>query len=559
MGITINVSPEIAPAIASAYQNPSRVFMEYIDNSLDSAAPLFDDKAQKYSRLVQITVSIDSKNKTVTFEDNCLGMDESNLLRIVQNIGKSSKKNDFLTNGQFGFGIHSYLACAENMEVTTSSYESNKPLRIKIDRSQYTAGGTIDDLVTLFKNPFPEESGTTVKLSNFDAKWWKDVSLEVLQAEVERHFEQLLVSENLDIKIYFDNSEIICKHFNYNDYEGYLVDYDITEIEKGNKKYQLASPLKVYLKVTDDIISDKRPIFMSKGRRIEEIQAIKSFRTISVYKTGLWRHDNLTGYIEVGDLLDPIISRDDFKRNKNRSLVYEAIKQIEPDIHEKLQAINKRSEDANLSKLEAALNPILAKLARQDNLRFREILQPGGGEDGVIMGGAGLEDIGSISDGGNSSGGKAESNGQADKTSIAETDDEAELNGRHRKSGGFNIEFASNEQKKSDGTFVRSLYIEGSAIVIFKNHPDFERRLKRTNQGEVKLTDRLLSYLASEISIHYKDKFFAKHGKQPEVQKIINSRKELFTEIFEFQYILEEALQPLAGKNINTLEDMIEE
>ena len=72
----------------------------------------------------------------------------------------------------------------------------------------------------------------------------------------------------------------------------------------------------------------------------------------------------------------------------------------------------------------------------------------------------------------------------------------------------------------------------------------------------MKITERLVSYLASEIAIQYKDKFFAVRGKQPEVQAIMNQRKDLFVDIVSFSYQFESTLQPFVGKNLLTLESV---
>ncbi|MBE8232139.1 MAG: hypothetical protein HAW67_00275 [Endozoicomonadaceae bacterium] len=558
MSINIRVSPGILPSIASSYQDPSRVFMEYIDNSLDSASKLLDDNENKYSRKIKIQVLIDSKNKTVTFIDNCLGMDEDNLIKIVADVGNSSKKNDFLTNGQFGFGIHSYLACAEEMEVQTLSEDSDSQLSINVKRSQYTNEGTIDDLVKLFKNDFPSQSGTIVKLSKFDKKWWKDVSPVILQAEVERHFEQLLTNDNLEIKIISNNEEILCQAFDYDAYAGILINRQLDEVKIKDYQYKLPRPIKVYLKVTDDIIISKRPIFMSKGRRIEEVLALKSFRNKSIHKTGLWGHQNLTGYIEVWDLISPEISRDDFVRSSSRQAIYAMILELEEEIYDKLREINKSAEDASFNKLEDALNSIVEKLAREDNLKLKEMLQLSGDDVHLEDGDSSALEKGNQSDEGIGSGVKStNSTGGGNATVAATTIDETGHKGRYKKSSGMEIKFLTIEPKNSDGTYARSSCPSGDTIFIYKNHKDFKDRLKRTNQGEPKLTDRLLSYLASEISIYYKDQFFAKHGKQPEIQRITNSRKELFANIFDFQYTFEEALQSFSGKNLNTLEDIM--
>ncbi len=72
----------------------------------------------------------------------------------------------------------------------------------------------------------------------------------------------------------------------------------------------------------------------------------------------------------------------------------------------------------------------------------------------------------------------------------------------------------------------------------------------------MKITERLVSYLASEIAIHYKDKFFAVRGKQPEVQAILGQRKDSFINLIEFSYQFEKMLQPFVGKSLLTLESV---
>jgi hypothetical protein len=463
---------------------------------------------------------------------------------------------DFITNGQFGFGIHAYAACADKMEVTTLTLASDVAYKIKVDREAYTEDGEISNLIEIPRSKIPFKSGTVVKLYDFDSDWWKEISPKELKDEIKKHFEQLLARDQLEIKIAYGREEEICQPFNYDSFLGTKIEREIYEIENRGVKKTLQSPIKIYLKITDDIIPNKRPIFVNKGRRIEEVQAIKSFRNKSKYRTGLWGHNNLTGYIEVVGLVSPTLPRDDFERSANRLMIYEEILKIEDEVHEVLQEINKRSESANMNKLEDLLSSVLSKLARQDYLRFRTQISLGTDIN--------LEEFENsdlvLKDKKKSDHPNPEPNPdpivdpKTEETPVVETQDDSDLKGKERKKSGFNIEFSDREQRKADGTLIRSDYIEGGAIIIYKSHPDFQERVKRTYQGEMKLTERLVSYLAAEIAIQYKDKFFAVKGKQPEVQAIMNHRKDLFTDIVEFTYQLEQMLQPLVGKNLLTLE-----
>lgn len=562
MSRKVKVSPRIVSNIARTYQSTSRIFMEYVDNSLDSAEKIFEDNGRKYPDKISINVRIDSKNKTVIFEDNCLGMDLGNLIRIIENIGDSNKKSDFITNGQFGFGIHAYAACAEQLEVTSLRENAENAWRINIDREAYTEDGEIPDEIIISRSNFPFISGTVVKISDFDNNWWKEVNPEIIAGEVERHFEQLLARENLEIKIYWDDEEMICKTFDYDEHLGNKIEKELKELEikkhsrstvNGDitSKLPINMPVKISLKITEYVIPDKRPIFTNKGRRIEEVQNIKSFRNKSKYKTSIWGHNNLTGYIEVAGLLEPTLPRDDFQKSRNRDMVYEEILKIEDEINETLKQINKQTEDASMSKFEDLLSKTLAKLAFTDRLRFRN--EYVSGNDIGLKKDEGSNSILNIKKGGGN--GKTETETSAtEKIPVIETDDDAEESGKEKKRSGFRIKFKEREAKKADGTLIRSEFIEGDSINIYKNHPDFSQRIKRKRQGEMIISDRLISYIATEIAIHYKDKFYSTRGKQPEVQAVLNERKELFADMTSFIYLYEEALQPYVGFNLNTLE-----
>lgn len=549
MSIKVKVSPTIVTNIARLYESTSRIFMEYIDNSLDSAEKLYEANKNVYPYKIQITVKIDPASKTVTFEDNCIGMDLANLLRVVENIGDSNKKADFVTNGQFGFGIHAYTACANKLEVTTLRLDSPSAIKIIVDRSAYTEDGEIPDPTLVNKHKLPVQSGTIVKLSEFDKDWWKDVSPDDLKKEIERHFEQLLGRDELEIRVVYGDQEEVCSAFNYDDFLGIKIEKEISEFTWHSMTNKFPYPLKISLKITEDIIPDKRPIFFNKGRRIEEVQQIKSFRNKSDYKTGLWGHNNLTGYIEVNGLLAPKISRDDFEQTAKRQMVYDAILELEDEIHEALQEINKRSEDANMSKLEDLLSQVLSRLARQDYMRFRTEI--GKGSDFNLLE---VDDSDLTAKTGKHHSGKKKIKKTGTAVPVITTDDESDIKGGESKKSGFNIEFSDSEQKMADGTLLRSNFIEGGAIVIYKSHPDFQGRVKRTYQGELKITERLISYLASEIAIQYKDKFFAMRQKQPEVQALLNSRKDSFINLIDFSYNFESMLQTYVGKNLLTLE-----
>ena len=129
--ITIDISPRIVLSNASLYNDVNRVFMEYIDNSIDSAETLFTNDSS-YERDIRIKVNfegVDTNTKQLTITDNCLGMDNDGLLHVIQDIGNSDKKSQPWTNGQFGYGVYSFLAICKDIEII-SKVESQQPRKI---------------------------------------------------------------------------------------------------------------------------------------------------------------------------------------------------------------------------------------------------------------------------------------------------------------------------------------------------------------------------------------------------------------------------------------------
>ena len=77
MPIKLHISPRLVKSVSSLYNDPNRIFMEYIDNSLDSAGHWFSDESVGYTRPIEITLKIEGKNKKdgrVTIADNCFGI-----------------------------------------------------------------------------------------------------------------------------------------------------------------------------------------------------------------------------------------------------------------------------------------------------------------------------------------------------------------------------------------------------------------------------------------------------------------------------------------------------
>ena len=567
MSIALHISPRIIPSIATLYNDVKRIFMEYIDNSIDSAEQLYDKEKICYSKPIEITLKIEGDNYNngkVTILDNCFGI--TNFTKVVQSIGNSDKKADFTTNGQFGYGIYSFMASCSKLEITSKTKKENA-LYIPIEKEQFDKDKQED---VFFPNPktvkeYEYETGTKICLSHFNKHSWKQIDAQELENEIERHFELLLTRKNLTIKIIrggnllLDTEEFVCKPFDYGQYEGEIWEDYLKELSfvKGRKsphqvKLIIPKPIHIFIKVTKGKEINKRPVFICKGRRISEVKDIRSFK--SVHKSELWDHPNVTGYIDLLDFLEPTIARNDFTHSEKSRALFNKLIEIEPLILDVVKDVNKTSEERHYQELEDRLNQALSKLARLDAMNYRtdilrgnEINLEKGGEgrssekSGEGGGGGGATDTGPGSTPGGDSGG--------DSASYIENPfDDTEYKGKEKKKSGFNVRIDEREPDidlTTDKPMRSNLY--GSEIRIFKQHPDFQERVEVSRRGETRITQRLITYLAGEITVHYKDKFHTKQKEQPEYNK------NMFTDLVGFIYQFEEMLKDLSGKNLSDL------
>ena len=68
-------------------------------------------------------ISIDIHKDKIVIKDNAFGMNESTTQKNFAEIGVSEKKTDFITNGEKGFGIYSFLAWCDNLSFSTKTEE----------------------------------------------------------------------------------------------------------------------------------------------------------------------------------------------------------------------------------------------------------------------------------------------------------------------------------------------------------------------------------------------------------------------------------------------------
>jgi len=540
--------------IARLYQSVTRILMEYVDNSLDDAEEVFRANGERYPEPVNIRVRINKKSKQVAVMDNCRGMKRRDLLRIVTDIADSNKKAQPWTHGEFGFGVHSFRACCRDIEIITK-HADDETYTISINRETRS----IPDEKML--HSFPQyDTGTVVILKNFDADWWKEVSPESIKEEIEKHFDRLLARENLFLTVDTGAQPVNCAAFDYDAVPGELLTRRITSLGgKARDSLFLYRPIEIYLKVAEKPFTGRNPVFFDQGRRIDEIQSIKSYRTKSKYRTGLWGHPHLLGYVELSGVLKPVISRDDFQRGEARTEFYRIMVEMEDEIREMVNRRDRAAEEAGFGTLEGMLSKLMAKLAREDTLSFRKSYLAGGDVP--------LEDVTEshmlLAEGNPEESHEGEGKGEGEPSKLTPVDEEGDgsKTGRERRKPGFDLKFSPLPldliTDDATGEPMRSSFADGT-IVVYMEHPDFQERIERTRSGRIKLGSRLATYISSIIATYYKDSYYEKYKFQPDVRLKLDSRVDMFDDHLGFTCRFEEMLQGFVGTDICSLEPIQE-
>lgn len=459
--IDLNISDPVLllNEIARRYETTERILMEYVDNALDDAAYLYRDNQGAYPYPIAIDVALDEAKRTITVRDNCRGMTRETLQRVVQNVGESEKRGVTWVNGRFGFGIHAFRAAAESIAFQTKNGQGSH-FALELRREQHHG---IKEARRL-DAPFPADTGTgtIVTLGGFQSEWLQGVSVASIRAEIENHFERILARPNLRITVAAAGGpRQQCRPFSYDAAPGPVIRRRLKITYKDT-----AYPVEVYLKVGTDK-KRRRPVsFFARERRIGAVSDVKSFMRKSVQKTGVWRHPNLLGYIEVGDLVEPILNRDDFVRTRRRTLLYEAILPIESEVKEMLAQVNRKAEKESFSRWETAVAAALS---------------------GAL----------------------------ADATAPLTPNVAAP-----------HIQFTGEMPAPRDGG---RIYRQDDTLYINTTHPDFQKRVRYTRQGQPRPTPRLNAYLALLISGHY----LAQYKQDLDLGPLLAMQSDFFTEMEE--------------------------
>lgn len=496
--------------------------MEYVDNSLDDAERHFNRESGIYSKNVKIQIGISHNPHCVVITDNCNGMDKKQMTRLIQNVGESQKHSKF-TNGQFGFGVHAFRAAAKSLTIW-SKQNGGDTHELHIDRES-----------AVFNSPKVSEhfkikhvGGTQVVLRDLDKSWIENLSVKAICEEIQFHFDGLLRRKNLRVLVRDSTGKVTeCRPFSYRNIVGQRFS-KVVRVE--------GQPIRAALWVSETAIPNQHTYFTSNGRRINEVHEVKSFMRYSQARYNAWNHPHVAGYIEVGDVVEPVITRDEFRRNDRRKMLYQAIvKAIEPELTRLVEEVNSNRRTLEMGRLGSILSKCFNSAIRKDNHRLEgsasyveQVMKDPNGrvgkrklpkewseesqspEDAEAAAAAAAENPDATGEAA-----AEEPNANPEDPPVAvDPNDLAEPPAKRKKretkltklkkvQGAFSMVFV-NELDDPEGNPARAALI-GDSMFINAKHPDFIERMKVSAAGaKLQITQRLNSYIASISANAYK-------------------------------------------------------
>jgi len=350
-----------------------------------------------------------------------------------------------------------------------------------------------------------------VKVSDFDNAWSEQLNPKELVKEIQHHFSGLLERKllTIEVKDIVRDLTTVCKPLQHTDFKV------MKTVEREWKFGEGTVRLRLY--VVSAAQAGKNSMFISKGRRVNEVSDVKSFMKMSRCRWAVWGHPNLWGHIDVTNVLEPVITRDEFRLTTTRKAVYKkVVEEVEPILYKALHEVNENRKVVALAKLEnvvaKCINTAVNKdLRRQeDGMSYLQQLMIGRKSSGrkKIDEDFDVENLDKIKkrkrldeefevgegEGVNPAGGEK-------KPEI----DEGGKAKKKRKTGlGLRIAFVKELPGERNGEPCRSRLV-GEDVQINMKHPDFLNRIKinKSNHQPV-VTERLCGYLANVVSAAYK-------------------------------------------------------
>jgi len=364
----------------------------------------------------------------------------------------------------------------------------------------------------------------------------------------------------IDIRIKdTDGKTVKCEPFDYDKYPGETYKKTIPIPVQSTKSDALFNKNEIimYLKMFPKVAIERPPVIVSNNRRVMELFQVKSIRTNN--KRDLWNNPSITGYVDTKSLLTPTLARNDFKNDKVFRLVKKAILDTEPEILELFKKAAERINSGDFSEIESRFNSNFKSLLEVADEERNE-LKPGDlvkvSDAGTMLAevlvpesnGTAISEVFHHRNKGKSEGevGKKTSDDSEKQTIKMERTREFILPPKgNQQNLLLRIDDTSDPIKDNDGKEKRS-ELFGNVVTIYKKHQDFVKRISTNQVGVELITTELISYIASEMLVHFTNYSYEQSGREKQSDK-----KGILIFFTDWLYRLEDSLKNLIGKPLS--------
>lgn len=476
-------------AIAGTYKDLYRACMEYIDNAVDAACVVTSGGKPS----VRIDVLVDVTRREIIIRDNAGGMSPKELKNLLESIGESSKKAVPWANGQFGFGVHAFRAFGSEVQFTSRT-RGGVPHRLTINRAL-----TEHDSVPLHELPIDDmaQGVTEVRIGQFDkGVFRKHSAVERLRAEIELHFQDVLAASGVEIRVgrLGDPTEA-CQPFDHSALPGIEFRRDLFLGGDGSQQ-----PIRIDMKLLEEVARGQCVRVTAKRRRIAALSDLASFRghcRKAQRDVSVWHDPCLVGVVELGEAIQPNLTRDDLKQTNATFELYEALMEFQAEIENVITERRHKKRSRNKSHVGDMVSSYLAKYMR--GFKFAAELSVGTGVAAAVSGGSEPggggqgPDIpeGEGSRGTDGRGGMGDDDVGGGRGPARKPGDGATAAAGKRTPTAPSIRF--DDYKGGERSFLR-----GYDIVVNTAHDDYYAR--NSTRDAVVMNERMLSYIATVIS-----------------------------------------------------------
>lgn len=293
---------------------PSDAAAEFFANSLDAGA---DN--------IEIRFSSDSRGKYIVFSDDGIGMDESDLYHVAENIGNSIKKveNSDDVIGQFGIGILGFVTFGDEMHIVSRKNSDDPIYELNIEKGNIkcSIGESRRKQLKIAK-----EHGTDVYIyyegkCHVVGRWLADL--------IGRKYRSKLMAKKVNAIIYGSKRNTYeIKPLQYN---GFHIYYNTFKTDLGDIKLDL------YLTKNG---SDAMPVkIVRKGVEICNLNEIEEFKQYP------WTDKHLTGEIIYNEIQITSDRAHILQNNLQYDLLVDKVTYVENIVKEYLKEEEKTEED----------------------------------------------------------------------------------------------------------------------------------------------------------------------------------------------------------------------